>query len=67
MEAAKLVKMANQIAENQRLLPHEEAVAATAAHLRAFWAPSMRRELQAHLAAGGEGVSAVVREAVSLV
>ncbi len=63
MDAARLVKMANQIADNQRV--HGAAAARlTAEHLRAFWTPAMRRELAAYVAAGGQGVSEIVKEAV---
>ena len=38
--------MANQIAVNQAYLPDDEAVDVVAAHLTAFWAPAMLRDLR---------------------
>ena len=61
---ASLVRMANQIASNAEHRPHAEAVDVVAAHLREFWAPSMRTRLLEHVDAGGEGLSPLVREAV---
>lgn len=44
-EQAHLVKMINQIAAN---VPNRSAVAEqVAAHLRSFWTPEMRRDIQA--------------------
>jgi formate dehydrogenase subunit delta len=57
--------MANQIAEYFRSYPREQAVAGVQEHLRAFWPKSMRRELAAHAAAGGEGLDPFVIEAMS--
>jgi len=58
-----LVKMANQIALNMAPWGDEEAVAGrTADHLRRFWTPAMRDQLQAYWRDGGADLSpAVVR------
>ena len=42
----KLVLMANQIAANNRHLGPEEAAERVASHLRQFWTPGMRAELE---------------------
>ena len=63
-EVDRLVKMANQIADNLAL--HEDAVERTADHLRRFWAPSMRRKLIGHGAAAGGGLNPVAEAAVQL-
>lgn len=42
----KLVLMANQIAANSRYLPTDQAAEMVAAHLRTFWSPVMRDELE---------------------
>lgn len=55
--SAKLVRMANQIAGFFDTQPHADKVAETANHLREFWDPRMRDQLQDHLAKGGEGLS----------
>ncbi len=47
MTLADLVRMANQIAANFAHHPPEQASAEVAAHLKAFWAPTMRNELLA--------------------
>ena len=65
MDTAKLVTMANQIAgffAAQRGEPAESA----AAHIAANWDPRMRAGLAAHLAAGGEGLSPIAREAAEI-
>ncbi|EJN02020.1 formate dehydrogenase subunit delta [Herbaspirillum sp. YR522] len=66
MNAANLVKMANQIADFFSTMPdHEQAVADLAAHLKRFWEPRMRRALLAHIdQTRGEGLSPMVMEAV---
>jgi formate dehydrogenase subunit delta len=62
VEAERLVKMANQIAENLDF--HDDAAERVADHLRRFWAPSMRQSLADYMAAGGAGLDPVVKAAV---
>jgi formate dehydrogenase subunit delta len=64
MSGNKLVGMANQIAAFFAAYPEESAVASTSDHLRKFWDPVMRRQIRAHLEAGGEGLSPIARKAV---
>jgi formate dehydrogenase subunit delta len=59
-----LVRMANQIAANYVALPHDQAAAAVAKHLRSFWAPSMRDDIRAYVATGGAGLSDVATTAI---
>jgi formate dehydrogenase subunit delta len=61
----RLVHMANQIARFFASQPKEDAAASVAAHLKSFWDPRMREMIVAHLAAGGEGLDPVARDAVS--
>lgn len=61
-EVERLVKMANQIADNFSF--HDDAVERTADHLRRFWAPSMRDKLVDFEAAGGNGLNEAARAAV---
>ena len=66
MSTEHLVQMANDIghffaAESQRA----EAIAGIANHIRRFWDPRMRRQILAHLQAGGEGLEELPREAVA--
>jgi formate dehydrogenase subunit delta len=62
----RLVQMANDIghffaAEPQRT----DAIAGIANHIRRYWDPRMRRQILAHLQAGGEGLEELPREAVA--
>jgi len=61
-EIERLVKMANQIAEN--LVFHDDAVDRVADHLQRFWAPSMRQKIAEKEAAGDSGLNPVARAAV---
>ena len=60
----KLVMMANQI--GRFFVPQRsgDAVAAIADHLEKFWDPRMRAGIIAHVAGGGTGLDAPVRDAV---
>jgi formate dehydrogenase subunit delta len=49
----KLAMMANQIARNVPVRGEEEAIVATADHIRRFWDPRMRASILAYLADGG--------------
>ncbi len=65
MEAERLVRMANDIARFYQAEPdRDEAIAGVEGHLRRFWEPRMRRQIEAHLAAGGEGMDELTRLAV---
>lgn len=65
MNAESLVRMANDIAAFFASEPDRTvAVEAIATHLRRYWAPRMRRQIRAHLDAGGEGLSDLARDAV---
>jgi formate dehydrogenase subunit delta len=66
MQADKLVHMANQIARAFAVEGEATAITATANHLKLFWDPRMRREILAHLEAGGEGLDGVARAALGL-
>ncbi len=65
MSPDKLVRMANQISSFFRSQPGTDQAARLASHLRDYWDPSMRAELKAHLARGGEGVDPLVRDAAA--
>ena len=66
MDAQNLIHMANRIAEFFAAGPDPaEAVDAVATHLRKFWEPRMRAELQRLVAQGqAEGLHALVRQAL---
>lgn len=65
MSSDRLVYMANQIGKFFVSEDRETAVAGIADHLEKFWAPRMRAEIIAYLAAGGEGLDPQVRAAVA--
>jgi formate dehydrogenase subunit delta len=65
MNVERLVAMANDIgryfaAEQDR----NAAIAGIASHLQRFWDPRMRRQILAHVAAGGQGLSDLALAAV---
>ncbi len=60
----KLVMMANQIATAFAAQP-EDPVAATAAHIKAFWAPAMRAQIIAHQQAGAADLKPIAAQAVA--
>jgi formate dehydrogenase subunit delta len=58
--------MANDIASFFHSEPdHATAVAGVAVHIRRFWEPRMRRQIHAHVAAGGAGLDPLAREAIA--
>ena len=61
----KLVRMANQIAEEFEHQQGANAAKATWDHLWHFWDPRMRAQIVAHLDAGGVGLRPTCREAVA--
>ncbi len=68
MTTNRLVYMANQVASFFASYPEAEAIDGTANHLKSFWDPRMRREIEAHLAnKGGERLSPIALAAVKRV
>ncbi len=67
MSPSKLVYMANQIAGFFSSQPDEAAVLGIAGHINSFWEPRMRTELFGIMDRGGEGLSALVMAARSLI
>ena len=67
MDVERLVAMANDIAAFFDADP-DKAVAAEGVrfHLTRFWDPRMRREILAHVGAGGAGLSPTARAAVEM-
>lgn len=65
MTTQRLVHMANQVAGFFGPYSEKEAVDGTFTHLRSFWDPRMRREIEAHLAkTGGEGLTPIALAAI---
>jgi formate dehydrogenase subunit delta len=57
VEVDHLVSMANDIAANFSF--HDDAISRTADHIRRFWAPRMRSQLQEYIEQGKQGLSKV--------
>ncbi|MFO7190474.1 MAG: formate dehydrogenase subunit delta [Pseudomonadota bacterium] len=65
MNIQHLIKMANQIERFFAAEPNRaDAVAGVRDHLQRFWDPRMRKQIIAHVEAGGEGLGDIVIEAV---
>ena len=67
MNPAQLSKMVNDIAAFFASESGEEkAIIDVAGHMQRFWDPRMRREIVAHYARGGEGLSELSMKAVAV-
>ncbi|TNC26553.1 formate dehydrogenase subunit delta [Amycolatopsis alkalitolerans] len=60
------VRLANEIAAQFHHLPPKEAAAAIAAHIRQFWDPRMRADLDHHAATAPETLDPLALEAAHL-
>lgn len=67
MSPEKMILMANQIATFFKTQPGSDQAQRVADHLNDFWDPRMRRQLAAHMEAGGEGLEPLVHQAMALV
>jgi formate dehydrogenase subunit delta len=61
----RLIYMANQIGAFFNSQGHDKAVPGIAEHIRKFWDPRMRKQIMAHLEAGGAGLDPNVRDALT--
>ena len=61
----RLVYMANQIGKFFQSQGHDKEVVGIAEHIHKFWDPRMRKQIFAHLDAGGSGLDPNVREAIA--
>ena len=59
-----LVKMANQIGQFFSAQRNSDQIAATAEHLRRFWAPRMRANIVDYVARGGKDLNPTALGAV---
>ncbi|MGK0500258.1 MAG: formate dehydrogenase subunit delta [Oceanicoccus sp.] len=67
-ELTHLVKMANQISANIGAFDSDEQKAkSTAEHMLKFWAKPMKQKIQAYAKQGGDDLSPVARQAISLI
>ena len=66
MNIEHLVTMANEIGNFFAAYPDpEQAKRGIANHLKSFWNPVMRKAILKHIENGGEGLTAIVSEAIS--
>jgi formate dehydrogenase subunit delta len=65
MENRDMTRMANQIAAFFEAYPRSEALEGIAKHVKSFWDPRMRKQLDAYIAAGAEGLSPLVVAALA--
>ena len=63
MSPEKMVMMANQIATFFKTQPGADQADRVADHIKDFWEPRMRDQLQTYLAQGGDGLDQLVRDA----
>lgn len=65
MNIERLVTMVNDISHYFAAdSDHVAGAAAIADHLKRFWEPGMRKQIVAHLAAGGEGLEPLAKKGV---
>ncbi len=64
MHIETLTRMGREIARNNAALPHEQAVARIAGHLRSFWTPAMITELEAFAATDPAELDPLLLDAV---
>jgi formate dehydrogenase subunit delta len=57
--------MANQIDKGFAALPHDQAVAEIAAHIKSFWEKRMLAQIFSHLDEGGAGLDERAKQAVT--
>jgi formate dehydrogenase subunit delta len=60
MEDRDMIRMANQIAAYFEAYPRAEALEGIAKHIKSFWNPRMRKQLDEYVGGGGEGLSPLV-------
>ena len=66
MHIERLVQMANDITHFFEVEPdHAAGVDGIADHIQRFWEKRMLEQIVAHLAAGGEGLEPMAKEAVA--
>jgi formate dehydrogenase subunit delta len=65
MDNRDMIRMANQIAAYFEAYPRTEAVSGIAGHIKNFWDPRMRKQLDEYIAGGAEGLSPLVTAAIA--
>jgi formate dehydrogenase subunit delta len=65
MDNRDMIRMANQIAAYFEAYPRTEALTGIAGHIRNYWTPRMRKQLDEYIAGGAEGLSPLVTAAIA--
>lgn len=65
MQNRDMIRMANQIAAFFEAYPRSEALEGIARHIKNFWDPRMRKQLDTYIAQGAEGLSPLVVAALA--
>jgi formate dehydrogenase subunit delta len=65
MENRDMIRMANQIAAYFEAYPRNEALQGIAKHIKSFWDPRMRKQLDEYISGGGEELSPLVIAAIA--
>lgn len=65
MDIRKLVKMANQIADNFNAGDSDAAIAGTLDHITRFWTLEMKKQIIAHQRDGKSGLNEIAAAAVA--
>lgn len=60
-----MIRMANQIAAYFEAYPRNEALEGIAKHIKSFWDPRMRKQLDEYVSGGGEELSPLVIAAIA--
>lgn len=66
MQIENLVRMADQIARNNRALPPDKTIEKVAGHIQDFWTPTMRRDIEAFAAFSPDELDPTVVAALDL-
>jgi formate dehydrogenase subunit delta len=62
MQTEDMVRMANQISDFFKSYTEKEAIDGISDHISKFWEPRMRHDFFAHIEAGGDGLSELVKK-----
>ncbi len=62
MQTEDMVRMANQISDFFKSYSEKEAIDGISDHISKFWEPRMRQDFFAHIEAGGNGLSELVKK-----
>jgi formate dehydrogenase subunit delta len=65
MENRDMIRMANQIAAFFEAYPRTEALSGISNHIKNFWTPRMRKQLDEYIDGGAEGLSPLVTAAIA--